>query len=135
VKTIPTWVNLDIRPADGWKALYHDDDQPEQTQTRPLAGWLIQVEDILDGDTHQPIPGQPPLTERERRIVAAVAPAYGGAVEDATDFISFWRLLGPGEPMPDEDEKLMDEKVKAWVTYQGKRLEILHPPTEMETSQ
>jgi hypothetical protein len=52
VKTIPTWVNLDIRPADGWKALYHDDDQPGQTQTRPLAGWLIQVEDILDGDTH-----------------------------------------------------------------------------------
>jgi hypothetical protein len=37
--------------------------------------------------------------------------------------------------MPDEDEKLMDEKVKAGVTYQRKRLEILHPPTEMETNQ
>jgi hypothetical protein len=37
--------------------------------------------------------------------------------------------------MPDQDERLMDEKVKAWATYQGKRLEILHPPTEMETNQ
>ena len=97
---ITLWRVLDFHPDPaGWRALYFDAAAgPGEFYTEPIAGWLVQAEE--DYSHGRLSPRQPPLAERERRIVAAAADAWTGELEPVCDLANFWRLLGPGEPLP-----------------------------------
>jgi hypothetical protein len=109
--TYVAYETVDFRPADGWKALYHGKD-PGQPLIVPVAGWLIQVQNERNSRDDRSVRGQDPLTERRRRVVAAVAEGVELLGADASNF---WLLLPPGEEGPSADAAR-----EAWEAWDGK---------------
>ena len=108
------WLTLDIRPvADGWRAVYFIGDERGAFTVEPLAGWLVQAQNLLWLNCFAPVEGQPPLAERPRRVVAGIANPSGivDAVDDDDENChEFWCLLEPGTEVPDHDDALREHE-------------------------
>lgn len=79
---------VDFRPAaPGWRAVYLFPGEDDPIEVHALAGWLIEDIERSSGD-------------RDRAVRPAVYAMDSGLVQIEDDE-TLWRLLGPGEDLPD----------------------------------
>ena len=82
---------VDFRPAaPGWRAVYLFPGEDKTIEVEPLAGWLIEDIERSSG-------------ARDRAVRPAVYSMDSGLIQ-VEDDEALWRLLGPGEDLPGNDE-------------------------------
>jgi hypothetical protein len=92
------WVTKGFVPAvAGWRILYHNEEKPVLPMVFPLAGWLIQEQNAYDSRNGANVPQ---VERADVRIVAGTVDR--DEVVEAGDASNFWRVLAPGEDVPDE---------------------------------
>lgn len=89
---------VDIRPAEGWRIarITHDGCQYEA-----MPGWIIQEEVTYDGAS-----GETTGTTGFRHVIPAAL--VGTQLEPADGLSTFWQIVGPSEPDPDDDDIIIE---------------------------
>jgi hypothetical protein len=85
---------IDVRPADGWRAVYLLEDGHI---IEPMPGWLIQEEVEYDDNTFEDIG----LTGHRQLVPATVC---DGELKPAQEIGGFWYVIGPGQVPPTDDD-------------------------------
>jgi hypothetical protein len=96
-KTSYEWVIKGFVPAvAGWRLLYHDTEKTGVPIVTPLAGWLVQEQLAYDAVGMR----LPEEDDPCRRVCAS--DVDGAEAVEAGSASNFWRVLAPGEDVPDE---------------------------------
>ncbi len=105
------WEDWDFRPAPaGWRVVYLEDEDEPGWMSEPMPGWLVQYEYEFSRRSFESV-DERPLTERPRRIVAAVIEDYWLSAADTVS--NFWMVLGPGAPDPTAEQARAEREQRA----------------------